>query len=532
MAGSVSNFERDNIISAFREFAIRKWTGGGSQGEVGWVPFAHQRKWWAASDGLDVLEGVPATPETGGVSVFVPGEGSTISNPTGKVEWWATQPRPGGRARVIADLGAFKIGKSMAAGFWAAGFAAVPDARVSIVGLEYDICAPEFGYIEEILLSDRGLGLKYTSRQNRPRDGKMYIDLENGARYEAKSWERKDNLKGKEIDAYVYAEAYQLPGLEAYTDFSQNLRARQGYAVFPTTPDRPWVQEIHDRAHSGDPQFADWACVCSVDSSSNPFTYDAAQRERDKHLMTREKYAIHYAGKLGDYVGRVFQYQRGDRRFNPSTHPHLFKNGKLVIPEGWDIVYGADTGTYYSGLAVMFSPAGEAFVLKEWPNYRYTASLPERDESVTIPQWAGTVRRDIEAMGGRSYLWADPNSQFKGELRSYGLYLLASTTPVETRTEITREYFQHNRIWMAEGLSILPFELENAHWPEEATAAGKFSRVKDRDHTLDPLEHILSKRPRGQRPEAASKDGTWLSGWVPDGIRKGTSANNPHLGDQ
>jgi hypothetical protein len=59
-------------------------------------------------------------------------------------------------------------------------------------------------------------------------------------------------------------------------------------------------------------------------------------------------------------------------------------------------------------------------------------------------------------------------------------------------------------------LSILPFELENACWPEEASAAGKFARVKDRDHTLDCLEHILSKRPHGSIARAPQAPRTWL----------------------
>src|SRR3990167_11379644 len=99
------------------------------------------------------------------------------------------------------------------------------------------------------------MGLKADSLQNRPRDGKMWMDLANGCRFEARSWERKDTLKGKEIDLYLYCEAYQLPGLECFTDFSQNLRARDGYAVFATTPDRPWVKELHDRSHSGEEEF-------------------------------------------------------------------------------------------------------------------------------------------------------------------------------------------------------------------------------------------------------------------------------------
>jgi len=529
MAGRIPNAQRDIALTEFREFAIQKWTGENSVEGVGWVPLVHQRKWWAETDGLTLLEGVKVERDSPGAA--------SVRLADGTIEWWATQPREGGRARVIADLGAFKTGKSISAGFWAAGFAAIPDAKVNIVGLEYDTCAPEFDYIEQILLSDRGLGLygEVVSRQNRPRDGKMFLEFKNGVKYEARSWERKEALKGKEIDAYVYAEAYQLPGLECYTDFSQNLRARQGYAVFATTPDRPWVQELHNRAHSGDPTWKDWGCVCGVDAVNNPFTYDAAQRERDRELMTREKYAIHYGGQLGDFVGRVFQYQRGQRMFSPETHPFLFKEGggnlrdRFRLPAGWEVVGGADTGTYYTALLVAFSPEGDAYVLEEFPNYSYVSGRPERDEGVTIPAWAGKVDAGTRGLGARSIFWADANSQFKQELQAYGLTLLKEETPVETRTEITREYFQHGKIWLAPWLTILPFELENAKWPEEATAAGKFSRVKDRDHTLDSLEHILSRRPRGTHHVRKSGDGTFATSFFGPRRKK---VGNAHLGSQ
>ncbi len=385
------------------------------------------------------------------------------------------------------------------------------------MGLEYDICAPEFEYLCEFLLSDRGMGIKPDSLQNRPRDGRMWLDLPNGARFEAKSWDRKDTLKGKEIDCYLYClpldapvwmgdysfrpirdvkvgdevigatpgrgyrgrkerdrlcratvtqihrkrdlvvrvtlesgrilyctpdhrwlsganhgangnyivpkvgaslvsvvddpgpaidpvlnawlagmydgegsrtmiaqdreynaslhhelqrrleragfattstpdgvrwlggmqgalkfvnqvpsirfrekyaddailiaryrhadkivsideageqevacittttgnfvaygamshncEAYMLPGLECYTDYSQNLRARNGYAVFATTPDRPWLKDIYDAATSGDPKFAAWHVTSGVSAEVNPFTFDQGAKDRHR----------------------------------------------------------------------------------------------------------------------------------------------------------------------------------------------------------------------------------------------------------
>lgn len=198
----------------------------------------------------------------------------------------------------------------------------------------------------------------------------------------------------------------------------------------------------------------------------------------------------------------------------------------LVVPTNWEIVGGADTGTYYTALLVAFSPDGDAFVIDEFPNYRYVAGAPERDETLSIPSWAGGVVNRTMSLGGRPNFWADKNSQFKGELRNYYLNLLPASAPVETRTEITREYFEHNRIFFAPWITVLPFEIENAAWPEEASVSGKFSRVKDRDHTLDCLEHILARRPYGRYLKSPQ-----FSSWAESmGLKRKSREGNVHLG--
>lgn len=515
MAGKVDNDTRDALSIAFRHRVAEKY---------GVTLLVHQAEWWAPTEGKVLLD----VPDEQGWAVTL-GDGSIARRMVGQ--------RPAGLARFIADLGAFKTGKSFGAALWSTGFAVVPAARVQLVGMEYNICEPEFSYICDFLLSEQGMNMKYDSMANNPRTGNMWIDFPNGARYEAKSWERKDALKGKEIDAYIYCEAYQLPGFECFTGFSQNLRARRGYAIFATTPDRPWVSVLHDLGHEhGDNFDAEWHCTCSVPADANPVTFDPVAKKRDQNLMTKEKYAIHYEGKLGEYVGRVFQYQRGQRQFTPQSHPFLFADpnkpptrDNLKVPQGYTIIGGADTGTYYTALLVAFSPDGDAFVIDEFPNYRYVAQQPERDEDITIPAWASALADRTLFLGGQAAYWADKNSQFKKEMQAYGVNLLPATLPVEARTEVAREYFQANKIWFAPWLSVLPFEVENASWPEEASAAGKFARVKDRDHTLDCLEHVLSKRPRGRVIQKKNESKTWIEGFLGYSPRAKRGVD-PHLG--
>jgi len=365
----------------------------------------------------------------------------------------------------------------------------------------------------------------------------MYLDLTNGCRYECKSWERKDTLKGKEIDVYCFCEAYQLPGVDVYTSNKQNLVARDGYALFPTTPDRPWLQILHDSAHSGDPEFAGWHCTCGIPRSVNRFTFSQSDQDqadpRKGGLMTREKFAIAYEGKLGSYVGRVFNYQRGQALFTPESHPHLFKDGippvtpqSVIIPDGWTVEGACDTGAHMGGLLVAFSPKGVAFALAEFPNYHYINTEIEVDESTSIPQWAGDLKGGMDHFGVR-WLLADRNSQFKRELRNYDITLLPATTALEARTEIARTYLQQSDLFLAPWLRILPYELENAQWPEETSQAGKFQRIKRNDHTLDCLEHILAKHPKGRGLSAPTQYGSWAAS---AGLKPREHAGNRDLG--
>lgn len=516
---SFPNDLRDGAVTAFRQRIC-------SQIEI--IPLRHQQKWFCAADGATLLD-------------LETDDGVAVTDEDNQTRRYGMVPRPEGRARVIADLGAYKCGKSFSTALFASSFACVPNARVQLIALEYDIAEPEFNYILEFLLSERGMGLKAASLQNRPRDGKMWLDLPNGARYEAKSWERKDSLKGKEVDLMAFCEAYMLPGLECYTSFSQNLRARDGYAIFATTPDRPWLNEIHEKAHSGLTEFRKWHCTCGVTAKSNPITFDQEAMDRDRHLMTKEKFQIHYLGQIGEFVGRVYGYQRGQKIFTPESHPDLWKcdsAGRILcadipriedlsIPNGWEIVSGADTGTFSSAGCVAFSPDGDAFVLAELPNYRYVGGSPELNEDLTIPEWSQQVVRTIADLGGRPDAWADKNSQFKREVANYGLHLMGATHGVETRTEIAREYFTQNKIYFAPWLSVLPFEIENAQWPDEASAAGKFARVKDRDHSLDWLEHILARRPRGVSPVRSNTPISWAESV---GYKVKRAIKNVHLG--
>ena len=515
---------RDRLMTEFRQFICEN---------TNFTPFEHQADWWVTTDGYDLTDEVADADD--------PAPSIKVCLPTGTMEQRKLVPRKMGRAKVVAELGAYKSGKSAGAGLWAAGFAAVPNALVYLVGNEYDMTTPEFDYILECLCSERGLNQRYKSLQNRPKDGRLWLEMENGARFEARSWERSESLKGKEVDAYIYCEAYQLPGIECFTSVAQNLRVRQGYAVFPTTPDRPWVGVFHENGH-GHRDFPSWVCKCGVPATVNPYSFDQAAMDRDKHLLTREKFSIAYMGKLGDFVGRVYNYQRGDRQITPDTYPNLWHNpdkgtekANFKLPHDWTIEIGADTGTYCAAVVVAVSPDNRAFILDELTNYSYVANTPELDSTSSIMTWANALTRMAAMWKTRPLAWVDSNSQFKQECLHHNVHLMANKRGREVRTEAARQYFQHGEIYLAPWLKILPYELENAVWPEHTSASGKFERLKINDHALDCIEHVLSRHPRAKGPSLPSP--VVMPGdvqWMGNPIRRKKRAQpvDAHLGGQ
>ena len=209
----------------------------------------------------------------------------------------------------------------------------------------------------------------------------------------------------------------------------------------------------------------------------------------------------------------------------------LVNNGlaDLRLPHDCQLYLAADTGTFLSALIVAIDTDNHAFALAEFPNYRYVSDQCELND-ISTPEWATTVVATMTRLGGIATAWADPNSQFKEEMRRYGLRLVGNKTRLETRVSIAREYFANERVHLAPWLQVLPYELENAKWPDEASSTGKYARINRSDHTLDCLEHILSRRPRiTQRPMAQKKG--FLEQYLEDNVTPSTTTADIHLGN-
>lgn len=174
----------------------------------------------------------------------------------------------------------------------------------------------------------------------------------------------------------------------------------------------------------------------------------------------------------------------------------------LRIPDDWPVLVGVDTGTYMSATITAFCPDPySALVVWEGPNYRYVGGEIEHI-GISNVEWARNVvdaYHKLRPHESKVHAYVDMNTQFRVEMARYGLYLHGNPRKLELRVEIAREYVQAIdplRFYIAPWLTVLPYEMEHATWPDEATTAGKFERIKQNDHTLDCVEHTLSRRPR------------------------------------
>lgn len=207
---------------------------------------------------------------------------------------------------------------------------------------------------------------------------------------------------------------------------------------------------------------------------------------------------------------------------------------KVPLPHDHDLLVAFDTGTYMSAVFVLITPEPyAAVVLWESPNYRYVGGEIEL-LGMSNPEWARNVHRVYNKLRPgttKVHGWVDENTQFKAELANYGLSLHGNNRPLELRVEIAREYVnaESPRIFLAPWLSVLPYEMENAQWPDESTSAGRFVRIKRSDHTLDCLEHILSRRPR-TRALARTKRESFLQRFLRENRRVDRPKSDPHLG--
>lgn len=430
------------------------------------------------------------------------------------------RPRPA----VLGMSAGFKGGKSLPGGIIPASFGICPSLRWDTYGIEYDVCEPEFEYLLEALLSERGLNLPYkktaterdplcyTHLKNDASMGRMMLRLSNDARFVCRSMRialesKSDPLKGKERDGFTLAEIYQFPSIQSVLSYRQNLSARRGYYTMFSTPDRPIMDEVNRRCDPDNEDFPAWQGVAEVHRRENPYAFVIEDWLEDMVTFSEEKFSVYWEGKSGRWIGAVYPPAKF---FDTETHPWLWKdpNGPSVpdnfAPPPWmSRRGGVDAGTLYGVVSSLCDNDGYVYVLGGSCNYRYVADEIEQRMEETVESICSQARYLREKIGGKwGASYTDHNTQWKDEYRINGVPLRKGAKDPEHRTEVTRGMAQNGFIWFAPWLrgSELVHEWGIAKFPSQEGSTGRRRRKKVNDHLLDSLEHICAKHPRARKP--------------------------------
>lgn len=204
----------------------------------------------------------------------------------------------------------------------------------------------------------------------------------------------------------------------------------------------------------------------------------------------------------------------------------------LRIPHSWQIIAGADTGTYMGGAICAITPIYDLYVLEEFPNYRYTGDGTIELTGETVGEWIKRFALRLRHYTRQSKVqaWVDANTTFKTEI-AHGLKFKMNRKDLELRTEITREYLRHGRIHFMPWLETIPYEMEEARYPEaESIGTGRYRRLKVKDHCLDGVEHACSRRPHPDFSEYQKREAVGIAKLLEESQRPEVRQSDYHLG--
>lgn len=174
----------------------------------------------------------------------------------------------------------------------------------------------------------------------------------------------------------------------------------------------------------------------------------------------------------------------------------------LEFPIGTWFTMGAKLGRFSSACIGALIPGHDTvFIVDEVPNYHYVGDGEIELLGMSPTQWAEQVVAawSFYAPSRRALAIIGEDDLFDKALKRTKLSFAKNLRrKPEVRTEVTREFFETRRVFIAPWLTVLPHELYKAKWPPEASGKGN-ERLEGQDYTLTGLEHILSRRPRPKR---------------------------------
>lgn len=210
----------------------------------------------------------------------------------------------------------------------------------------------------------------------------------------------------------------------------------------------------------------------------------------------------------------------------------------LKLPDHATFAMGLHAGRF-SAAVITAIIAGDqpgedtVLVVDEITNYQYVGDGQIESLNMSTTQWGDQVVERWRYFAPKTYPapWVDPETTFAKELRRCKMVLRRNTKrSPELRTQVTKEYFDQNRVRLVPWLGVLPVELFAAKWPDRE-GGGATERETGNDFTLSALEHILSRRPR-PKPRPPQARSSFLDNYYRQHKRVRPRRVDPHLGTQ
>ena len=205
----------------------------------------------------------------------------------------------------------------------------------------------------------------------------------------------------------------------------------------------------------------------------------------------------------------------------------------LSLPSHTEFGMGAFIGRFSSAVVTAAIPDYPLMVVAEIPNYHYVGDGEIELAGMTTVEWGELVVRTFKEIAGkdaRCSAWVDPDTEFATELRRCKLIVKKNLKRgPELRTEVLREYFMDNHVMLMPWLTVLPYELGRARWPDEAASASQ-ERATGQDYTLSSLEQVASRRPKST--ELATQKATTALEQIRIARTVKARSFDPHLGNQ
>lgn len=235
-------------------------------------------------------------------------------------------------ARYIMVVAGTRGGKSFTTAHEALVTFFLPDARIWLVGQQYNVADKEFDWIEERLLSwrieDKSAVEFFGINIHKPKFGSRRITSPWGSYIETKSCKEPEKLLGVELDLIVLCEPHHI----AWKIWQQMLRgrlaSRKGRVIGAATGCgySTLMRKFLQRGKSEEEKWSEWYAL-SYSSDKNPYfpkeEFEAAREELDEKIFLEQ-----FGGQIVDIRGNVFDV--GDESIIPlekiSQHknwPHL-----------------------------------------------------------------------------------------------------------------------------------------------------------------------------------------------------------------